>query len=44
MNDPLLPVSNNSINGIGAMPAMGLCGDCSDDEIKAAVDYMIEGV
>ena len=34
----------NSINGLNAMPARGLCGTCSDDEIKAAVDYMIEGL
>ncbi|MEO0369430.1 MAG: c-type cytochrome, partial [Pseudomonadota bacterium] len=32
----------NAINGIGGMPAKGLCMDCSDDEIKVAVDYMIE--
>lgn len=34
----------NAINGKGAMPAKGLCMSCSDDEIKAAVDHMIEGL
>ncbi len=34
----------NAINGINAMPAMGACGDCSDDDIKSAIEYMIEGV
>lgn len=32
----------NAINGINGMPAKGLCMDCSDDEIKVAVDYMVE--
>ncbi|WP_305879928.1 cytochrome c5 family protein [Simiduia sp. 21SJ11W-1] len=31
----------NAINGINGMPAKGLCMDCSDDEIKAAVDHMV---
>lgn len=31
----------NATNGVGAMPAKGLCGDCSADEIKAAVDFML---
>lgn len=35
---------SNSIGGIGAMPAKGLCGNCSDDEIKAAVDYMVKDI
>jgi len=34
----------NAIAGIGAMPAKGLCMSCSDDEIKASIDYMIEGL
>lgn len=34
----------NAINGINAMPAMGACADCSDDDIKAAIDYMLEGI
>lgn len=37
-------VWQNAIKGIGAMPAMGTCGDCSDDEIKAAIEHMIEGI
>lgn len=34
---------SNAINGFNGMPAKGLCMDCSDDEIKAAVDHMVEG-
>ena len=33
----------NAIHGIGGMPAKGTCSSCSDDEIKATVDYMISG-
>jgi len=35
---------SNAINGIGAMPAKGLCPKCSDEEIEIAVDYMLEGI
>lgn len=31
----------NAVNGIRAMPPMGTCGDCSDDELKGAVAYML---
>ncbi len=33
---------DHAINGFNAMPAMGLCGDCSEEEIQATVDYMVE--
>lgn len=36
---------NHAINGLqeqGMMPAMGMCMQCSEDEVKAAVDYMLE--
>ncbi|HCI01790.1 MAG TPA: cytochrome c5 family protein, partial [Oceanospirillaceae bacterium] len=29
---------------IGAMPARVLCMDCSDDEIKVTVEYMLDAV
>ena len=32
----------NAINGIGAMPAKGMCMTCSDDDIRLLVDYMVE--
>ena len=32
----------NSISGVNAMPAKGLCMDCSDEEMQAVVDYMVE--
>ncbi len=33
---------DSTINGFKGMPPKGLCFDCSDDELKAAVDYMVE--
>ena len=33
---------NNAIDGIGLMPVKGLCGDCSDDEVIATVDYILD--
>ena len=37
-------VWQNALNGINAMPARGTCGNCTDEEIKAAIEYMIEGI
>ena len=31
----------HAISGINAMPPRGTCMDCSDDEIKATVKYML---
>ncbi len=33
-------VLSNAINGINAMPPKGTCSDCTDDEIKAAIEFM----
>ncbi|UTF59204.1 cytochrome c5 family protein [Gilvimarinus sp. DA14] len=32
----------HAIEGFNAMPAKGLCATCSDDEVIAAVDYIVE--
>jgi len=32
---------NHAVNGFNAMPPRGTCGDCSDDELKSAIEYMI---
>ena len=31
----------STINGLNIMPAKGTCMACSDDELRAAVDYMV---
>ncbi len=33
----------SAISGFNGMPPKGLCFDCSDDELKATVDFMVEG-
>ncbi len=35
---------SHAINGFNTMPAKGSCMDCSDDEIIAAIDYLLEGI
>ncbi|OIQ24967.1 cytochrome c5 family protein [uncultured Vibrio sp.] len=37
-------LAEHAINGFNAMPAKGGCMDCSDDEIIAAIEHMIEGI
>lgn len=32
----------SALSGFNGMPAKGLCMSCSDDELKATVDYMVE--
>ena len=34
-------VMDNVINGIGAMPARGICMSCSDENLRELVDYML---
>ena len=35
-------VYKHAIEGIRGMPPRGLCMDCSDDEVKATVDYIVQ--
>lgn len=34
----------HSIEGFNAMPPRGGCGNCSDEEIEAAIEHMIAGL
>ncbi len=34
----------HAIKGFNMMPPMGTCGACSEDDIKAIVDYMVKSV
>ena len=31
----------NTINGLNTMPPKGLCFDCTDDDLRALVEYMV---
>lgn len=33
----------STLVGYGDMPARGLCGDCTDEELRLAVDYLLQG-
>ena len=37
-------LNQNARDGIGGMPAKGLCQTCSFEEIKLAVQYMLEKI
>jgi len=37
-------IYRHAIKGYGSMPSRGTCSTCSDEDIKAAVDYMISRV
>lgn len=41
--DVLMDSLVNGFNN-GAMPAKGLCMDCSNDDLQATLDYMLESV
>jgi cytochrome c5 len=34
---------SSTLNGLGVMPAKGTCMSCTDAELQAAVDYLVEG-
>lgn len=40
-NKNLDQLTASAIKGINAMPARGTCGDCTDEQIKEAVAYML---
>jgi len=35
---------DHAVNGFNAMPPKGTCMDCSDDELKAAIEFMTAGL
>ncbi|MGL5005938.1 MAG: c-type cytochrome [Plesiomonas sp.] len=37
-------LQKHAISGINQMPPRGTCTNCSDDEIKAAIEYMTQGL
>ncbi|KLV06060.1 MULTISPECIES: c-type cytochrome [Photobacterium] len=37
-------LTDHALNGFNAMPAKGSCMDCSDEEIVAAINHMIDGL
>lgn len=37
-------LTNNAYNGYNAMPARGLCMDCSLEEIERSVQYMLDSL
>lgn len=33
---------NHAVNGLRAMPPKGTCANCSDEELKGAIEYMLQ--
>jgi len=42
MDKGMEAVRGNAINGVNAMPAKGMCMDCSDDNLVSLVEYMLD--
>ena len=42
MDKGMEAVMANAINGVNAMPAKGMCMDCSDDNLVSLVEYMLD--
>lgn len=42
--DGLDGVVANAISGINAMPPRGMCTDCTDDEVRQVVEYLLRDV
>ena len=42
LDDGIESIYANAINGIGGMPAKGLCTTCADTDITATIDYMMQ--
>lgn len=43
LNKGMETLYNSGINGLlPAMPARGMCFNCSDDDIRALIDYMVD--
>jgi len=34
----------HAINGYNSMPAMGTCGDCTDDDIASTIAFLTKGL
>lgn len=41
MEKGLDAVVNNAVNGVNAMPPKGMCFTCTDEDLKALVEYMV---
>ncbi len=33
---------NNTLKGMNSMPPKGSCDDCSDDELRAVINFLVE--